>query len=433
MAVTGTGTGSDFAGLNDAMKYVYSDAFEVNIEKEQEVLDIFEEAGKFKMVDTPDGKGIQIQHTFSSGGGYAAGNEDDYLPTPTKPVIKQGTITLKKHTAVAELSGQAMRRVRQGPAAFATWAEEILPRVAQGVAWHMDRQAIGFGAGYFARVNEASPDTSLVIDAAFGVASLEGAARLVKEGDTLRASPNASGASPRSGAAVVESIDYDNAILNIDALPTSTADNDYLFVGDANVYGLGAREMMGLEGIVDDGNILGTFQGLSRTTYPRLKAQQISASTSTVWNGSLSEKLLDYAAGQAWERAFGKPNVILANRSAQRVFWESLKGDRVINDPRSGNFVGGKRKLTMILGDKEVEVRAARKVPDSRCYLLDTSTIRKYTLGKGKWDDTTGSVWDRVTNSTGRRDAYFAVFIKEMEMGCGDPAKNIKLTGLTAT
>lgn len=432
MATTGTTTStSDFGGLNDAMKYVYTESFDNNIEKEQEVLDVIKAAKGFRVVEGPDGKGIVINHVFNSGGGFSSGLEDDYLPTPTLPSMKQSNITVKIHRAVAELSGVALRRVKEGPAAFATWANEELPRRAQRVAWHMDRQALGFGAGYFARVNEGTPDTTLVIDSAFGQASLEGSSRLVTEGDSLRASPNANGTSPRSGAAIITAIDHDTLTLTIDALPTSTADNDYLFVGDANVYGLGAREMMGLEGIVDNGNILGTFQGLSRTTYPRLKAQQIDASTATD-GPTLNEDLLDRAATLAWERAMGKPNLVLANRASQRTFWKTLKGDRVLNDPK-GKFVGGKGSVFILLGGIETEIRGARKVPDSRCYLIDGSTIKKYEIGKGRWDDTDGSIWNRVVNSTGRKDAFYAVFVKEMEMGCSDPARNVKITGLTTS
>lgn len=430
MATTGTTTStSDFGGLNDVMKQVYEKAFDNNIEKEQEVLDVFKKAANFDTFDGPDGKGVYMSHIFTSGGGFASGLEGDYLPTPSLPSTKQSYLTIKKHTVVAELSGETLRRVKKGPAAFASWAAETLPRYAQIAAWHLDRQALGTGTGIVARVNDGSPDTTIGIDSAFGVASLDGYTRLIREGDSLRASPNANGTSPRTGAMVVSAIDHDTGIVTVDAAAASLADNDYLFVGDANVYGLGAREMTGLEALVDDGNIVSTIQNLSRSTYPKLKAQQINAATAAD-GGALNEVLLDRAATLAWERAMGKIDLILANRASQRKFWETLKGDRVINDPK-GEFIGGQRSVKMLLGTNVVSILAARKVPDSRCYLLDSSTIKKYQIGEGRWDDTTGSVWERVTNSTGRRDAYYAVFVKEMEMGISDPAKCVKITGLT--
>ena len=85
MSTTGTGTGSDFSGLNDAMKYVYAPAFATNIEGEQEVLGVFQDVGDFETTDGPDGKSIQIPMYMSAGGGFAAMLEDDYMPTNTAP------------------------------------------------------------------------------------------------------------------------------------------------------------------------------------------------------------------------------------------------------------------------------------------------------------------------------------------------------------
>ena len=433
MATTGFQASGDFGGAEYALKYVYGPAFEVNIEKEQEVLDVFKSAGNFKTFDGPDGKSVQIAHTFHSGGGVSFGLETDPLPLNQAGSGKQSSITLKKLTAAAQISGTVMRRSKSDKAVFMNWAQEILPRRAQRAAWHEDRAALGLGTGIVARVNDGSPDATITIDAAFGIAGLTGMERLLHEGDSIRLSPNSNGTSPRTETAIVQAIDYDNLILTLDALPTSGADNDYIFVGDTNVYGLGAREIMGLEGIIDNGSLLGTFQGLSRTTYPKLKAQQIDASTAT-WGGTLNEDLLDYAATLAKHRAGSNIDIILSNASAQRAFWRAMRADRAINDPR-GKYAGGKdnKGLSVMIGSREVYIRDARKVPDSRTYLIDSSTILKYQLGKGKWDDTTGSTWLRVNASAGHYDAFVAYFIKEMELGCGDPSKCVKITGLTAS
>jgi hypothetical protein len=122
---------------------------------------------------------------------------------------------------------------------------------------------------------------------------------------------------------------------------------------------------------------------------------------------------------------------VLLNRSGARSFWKNLKNDRVINDPR-GTYEGGKATLKMILGDSIAQVRSCRKIPLSRCYGIDPSTIQRYKIGDGKWDDTDGSIWNRVVDSTGRKDAFFAVFVKEEELGSGNPAGNFKLTTLSA-
>lgn len=431
MATTGTTTGSDFSGLNDMLKHVYTKAFENNVEADSEISDIFEKAEGFEVADGPDGKQINMGHVFSSGGGVGSMLEDDYLPTAQKPTTKQSYITIKQHAATVQLSGRALRRVKEGPAAFVSWAQEALPRKAQRLAFHLDRQWIGAGTGIIGRVNMGSPNaTNLAIDSAYGIGGLEGVTNLLLRDDSLFFAAAAAGTTPRTDRSLVTQVDYVNSDINVDAIDGSLADNDYIFLGDANVNSSGAREAMGLEGMIDDGTVLPTLQGLARATYPELNSQVINASTFAASLGTLNEDILDYADSLCFERGnMGKPSHILVNRSGQRSFWKSLKGDRVLNDPK-GDYQGGKAKLRMMLGDRLVEIRAARKVPASRCYGIDPRTIKRFRIGAGRWDDTDGSVWNRVTDGTGRKDAFYAVYIEEEERGIGDPAQSFKITNL---
>jgi hypothetical protein len=143
---TTTGTlssGTDFIGMNEMLKNVYTDVFENNVEADEEVSDLVEKAEGFEVVDGPDGKQINMGHIFSSGGGVGSIKEDDYLYTPTAPTTKQSVITIKQHIAIVELSGRTLRRVKKGPAAFVTWASKALPMKAQRLAFHKDRQRLG--------------------------------------------------------------------------------------------------------------------------------------------------------------------------------------------------------------------------------------------------------------------------------------------------
>lgn len=435
-STTGTGTGADFSGLNDMLKERYTKPFENNVEKDQEVADLISTASGFEVVEGEDGKKINIGHIFSSGGGVGSMLEDDYLPSPTNPTTKTSSITIKQHVAMVQLSGRTLRRVKKGPAAFVTWATEALPRKAQRLAFHLDRQRLGTGTGIIARYNGAPDGTGDGIDNMFGISGLDDrAAMLMLRDDTIRVGPNADGSSLRTGTGLVGAISYANKQINTTvsgsaAAPTSAADNDYIFLGDANVNGSGSREMMGLEGIIDDGTNLSSFQGLVRATYPELNAQVVDASSGG-WDGSLSEEILDYADSLCFERGnMGKPKNILVNRSGQRSFWKNLKNDRVINDP-AGTYKGGKVRLKMMLGDRIVDVAAARKVPASRCYGIDGEGIQRYKIGNGRWDDTTGAIWDRYSDSTGKKDAFFAVYVQEEEMGAGNPGGSFKITNLT--
>jgi hypothetical protein len=145
------------------LKQVYTKAFENNVEKESELADVIQKAEGFDVIEGPDGKQVNMGHIFSSGGGVGSMNEDDYLYTPTNPTAKQSSITIKQHVAVVELSGRTLRRVKKGPAAFVTWADEALPRKAARLAFHKDRQYLGTGTGIICRINQARPPAPLTV------------------------------------------------------------------------------------------------------------------------------------------------------------------------------------------------------------------------------------------------------------------------------
>lgn len=431
LETTGTkATGSDFVGMGNMLKEVYGESFENNVEKDMEVLDLIKKAEGFDVIEGPDGKGINLSHFFSSGGGVGGMYEDDYLYQSTVPTNATSKITIKQLTATQELSGRTLRRVKKGPPAFITWANEALPRKAQRLAYQKDRMAIGAGNGILFRINEAAPDaTADGVDSAYGIAGLEGALNNILRDDNTRWGPNANGTALRTGTAKFVLGDRKLQTATFAALPTAGADNDYVFLGDDNVNSSGTREIMGLEGIIDDGTNVPTFQTLSRTTYPELKAQIIDATDG--FGGVLSEEVLDFADSEAFEAEGGRADTIIVNRSGQRSFWKTLKGDRVLNDPK-GTFTGGKARLKMMLGDRIVQISAARKCPSSRAYGIDGRSIKRFKIGVGHWDDTDGAVWNRVVDGTGRKDAFFAVYIDEEELGAGAPAQSFKVINLAA-
>jgi len=421
------------------LKQTYSGPFSANIEGESEVLSSFKDAGEFETVDGPDGKQINLGQYISAGGGLSAMLEDDYFPDNVAPGWLQSNLTIKQIAARVDLSGRAFRRAIEGPAAFASWAEMALTERAKRVAFHMDRMSLGTGTGIVGRIVTSPPTgTGDQIASAFGIAGLGTALNLFLRDETLRYGPNANGTSPRAGVAHVVRLNYGADTYDTDlvgalgtpAIPTSSVANDYVFVGSANVNGSGAREIMGLEGHLDDGTNVATYQGITRSNYPDVLYAQIINST-TSYSGNASEDLFDFADATCYERAGGRPDLILVNRSGQRSFWKGLRGDRVLNDPQ-GSYTGGKTNLKMMLGDRIVEIRAARKVPVSRAYGIDRSTFRRFKIGSGRWDSVTGSIWNRVQDSTGVKDAAYAIWIQEEELACVQPAKSFKVTNLVA-
>lgn len=421
--------------FNDVLKTVYEPVMRDLSVVETELWDLFTEEENFSVVEGPDGKSINISHLFSWGGGISWMGENDYIPASQDPNIKQSSINIAQVGATVEMSGRVMRRVKEGPAAFATWAERVLPERVKRLAFQKDVALMGAGTGILFQVNMATPaSTAMGINNAYGISGLEGAANLVWLGDSLRYAADAAGATLRSGAAVVQAVSIANSTISTDVLPTSTANGDFIALGDANVNTFG-KACMGLLGIVDDGTVVPTFQNLSRTSFPLMQGQILDSTTAngSIYNGQFGEELLDFADSTQYERGLGKADVVVCNRSGRRAFWKDLKGDRRINDP-AGSYTGGRSDggLKMILGDREVELKVARKCPQSRAFLLQKDTLKMFRVGPGRWDDTSGSIWTRAVDSTGRKDAFFAFYVEEYQVACDAPIKNMQVIGLKA-
>jgi hypothetical protein len=333
------------------------------------------------------------------------------------------------------MSGDTMRRVKTTEAAFLDWAERALPDLVERLNDTQDRMLLGFGSGIVARVNDAAPDVTLKLDSAFGVAGLTRAALLLQEGEQIVFAAAAAGTTMRDAAGVISSIvldsDGDDDVI-LDVVPTELADNDFVFLGDATQQAITdpatsrGKDFGGLLGMVDDGGILASFQGIDRTATGNRKWQsKIIASGDGSPANVLNEDLLALADDEVFVHGGGKTDLVVTSRDANRQYWRSLRLDRSLNDPRG--YTGGTEGQSIRLGDRLVPIKVSRKMPPQLAFGLQRDTFRRHELGKWEWDDTPGSIWNRVTDGVGRKDAFFAVGHLYKEMSCFAPAKNWRI------
>jgi len=438
------GTTAGVSGnVNEAMKIIFQEPLTNSIVKDSDLMDLFEQDSNVQVHETTGGRYIEMAHYFQLPAGVGARKlEGDYIPIPDGPVIRNSQIWLKKIEGVVQMTGDTMRRVRQGEGAFLTWARRALPDLKERVDHELDRSLLGFGAGIKARVNDANPDDgdkTIGIDANFGIAGLGDAWLSFMEGERIIFAADAAAATIRdasgpSGASYrIDDVNPDALTLELDVEPTANvADSDYIFPGDAAGHSGQAtgvdREIMGLFGMVDDGNILAAFQGLTRADYRPWRSQIIDGAIAP-YNGQLTEDLLTDADDQTFIRAKGEVNVIVMARSGAKNYWQNLKTDKRLVDPR--NFLGGKGALEMIFGtDRSVMLKTIRKMPSSIVFGLQTDTLKMWRNTGWEWDDLTGAIWNRVTDATGRKDDFYAVGHLVMQTGCIAPHKNFKITGI---
>ena len=439
--VTGTGQGTgSYQGLYEAMKVLFDEPINNNIIQDSEVYDLAEQDLSIPIKESVQGRYIELAHYAADGGGFGARREGGTLPAATPPSIFNGRILLAKNHMLVEMSGETMRRVKAGDAAWVTWGSQALPNAVRRLTHHLDRQFLGFAQGVLARV-AAVDGTRLIVtpDRAFGVTGYDKAIYEFLRNDLIRFAADINGVTMRVGAYRVLSVNNRTGTFTIDvAADAGIIAGDYITIGDSgdnnlpNSTTLAPKEMMGLLGIVDNGAIRATFQNVDRTVWPEYNAQVIDAATASLVAGQLNEELLTTADDECFEQGMGRVDILVGSRQAERAYTRTLKTQRRLLDPMSFEDDGGKGNgFDINMNGRKVKYRSCRKVPTSLVFGLEKKSMKKWRNGSGfTWDDTTGTMFERVITQAGRFDAFYATGVLEEQIGNVMPAHNFVIRNI---
>lgn len=399
--------------LTSLMKITFDDTLMSEVVTDTELLDWFPDG---EVRRGPEGRWFETSQLYQNPGSVGSRSESGYIPVPNGAKAVNGKINLKKIMGSLEETAEVLKKIKTDEAAFVDWAEEQFPRFRENLSDEYDRQLIGDGSGVRARVNDATPATTLIVDSTIGVAGLDRTLLQFRRGMHLRASPNHNGTSPRALTMTVTDIDWANNAIVVDQLATALADDDYLAEGDDADNSFG-KDMMGLYGMIDDGGIVQTLQNIDRNTYLWFRSYVSDETGKT-----LSENRMIEVDRIARLRGGGKVDGIVMSEEGFNSIWEDLKKDRNINDPRA--YTGGRKGIDILFGGtRTVNLRTARKLPSTAVFGLQRDQFRKFILHDWEWDDTTGSIWKQVIDATGRKDAFFAYGSGYGEMAIKSPQR----------
>lgn len=438
LTISLVGTTTTTASLDNLMKILYSDPLITDIISESELMDMFKSDFNVKTEESTGGKYIETAHYLRLAGAAGARAENDYIPVPQAPKIENSRIYLKKIMGVVEMTGDVMEKVVGDEGSFINYMERALPDTKERVVNEVDRMYIGYGAGVKARVKTKTDATHIIVDRALGITGYEDAWLQFAEGETIVFSTTAAGTALKNPgttqAALVENIDETTGTLTITVDATTYAAiavDDFIFAGDqsgtSSSNGGVNREISGLLAGVDDGGIVSTYNNIARAGNRFWNSRVVDASAAP-YNGVLTELLLTIVDAQTSVSAQSKIDALVMSPHAPIGYWQDLKGDRIINDPK--NYTGGKGSLSILLGDRTIPLRTARKLPPQIAFGLNTATWRRFTLGTWQWVARGGSIWNLVTDSVGRKDAYFAYGKMYEELACLFPRRNFRIEGL---
>lgn len=446
-----------------AVQKVVFDAFHNDVIFDSEFADIFESDTDVQTDTTGGGRYIEHAVQLAMGGGGRAMSSESYLSLAQTPRFANPRIYLKSFHDTLNLSGEALDRLKSGEEGWLSAMEQALPDLKNRMVHHDDCAMLGLGNGVKARIRSVtstlggisftagvsaynSPATgqfAIAIDRPFGITGLTEAWRLFAENDSIVLTADATAATPTlrnagtTQAAVVTNIDEDNDVLILtaaSALQAAVAAGDYIGLGDAagsefqvsSVF----QTMTGLYGAVDDGSLLATYMGVTRSNERLLKAKTLTASTN--YNSQLSETCLERADDLLTDRK-SAIKVIITSKSGNRQYRKSLRGDRLFNANATGvgGTSAGQKGLQIILGTNNVNLRVSRKIPPEVTFGLADTKWKLYQSGSMEFDTRTGSMWKQYVDGTGRKHQYFADVFRYRELFCGFPGGNVRIDGLS--
>lgn len=225
------------------------------------------------------------------------------LNAAQRQVTVSSEITVKQAWLPIEFTFDAYRASRNGKGAFINAMALEMDKGVEDFRDMMERVVWGDGTGKIAEVESYAAGTvtcSAMSDAAgaSGVNANAGC-RYIKQGMILDFYSSANVA--RHYSAVVTSVDHDNEQFDI---AVGTGDDpvatDGIYLARPDQSSPISQEPMGIPGLIDDGTLVATLQGISRTTYPQWAANLLVASgaahaTRKPLTGELAQRALDKA------------------------------------------------------------------------------------------------------------------------------------------
>jgi len=404
-AVTGN-TGQEFYYIQDILKDFYAPAIVNQVYKKAPLWAQVE-----KLASPFYGKQliIPVQTAFTEAVG--ARTAYDYsLPTAQKNSYDQAVLKMKRLYGRIQVDGFSIESAK-GKGGWVDILSAETKGVANAFAMDMDRQVMGRGDGVIGHVASTSGSTILV-DNPLGITEATSArwfrAGMVIDGVDISETPDVKDLD----GLTISSIDTTTGTLTMSASTgiSDLADGDYLYragVWSATAANIG--EIMGIDGIIDSGNPIGTdFEGISRTATGGEIWQAYENSTSTVISETAIQEMLDAIDN----RTDGEPvDLILTTQTLRNKLIDLLRADRQIS---SMELKGGWKALKYIGGPMgELPIMTHKNCPPGYMYFIALPHLKFYTLSKLVWDNKGGGIVKPVAGY----DAYEAWFKMYCNLG----------------
>lgn len=319
--------------------------------------------------------------------GVGARNEMDPLPTARSQGYEDARVSLKHFYGAVQFTGQTFELAKTNPQSFVNVVDEEVKGLRETVAKDQNRQMYGSPTGTLATATGAGSTTTIATDNTQYV-EVGMYVDVYDETNTL-------------DTANVEVTAVTDTLITLGTAVTSTIAG-YTITRN----GSRGKEANGFDSIMDiaGGGVSELYNIVHATWTPNL----------TDLSGALSEAAM-IAMAHKIRRRGGKTTVIFTSEGVQRAYFNLLTQQRRFTD--TTDFAGGFRGLTFTADGQDIPVVVDWDCQPGRMYFINEKELKFYREGDWSFMNRDGSMWFRISDSSGRYDAYGADLFMYGELG----------------
>ena len=360
----------------------------------------------------PRGLGYFFGLRYARAQGVGTRAESGLLPDPLSGKYDQGKIVPKYIYGSLRLTGPAIEAAKGDAAAFVDGLSDAVDDLYQALINDLNRQACGDGFGLLATLSAASDNlttssTSWTITAD----NDQGVARLVP--GMVVDFFNGTAIDESAVASRIQSVGYTGKTAEMEfndgtykANHPIVAARSYTIATDTVALGSfvvrsGARaashattddpvEMVGLDGIYDDGSLLATFENVLLSSFPQWKANILGNSSV---NRELTLNLMLQALDVTRTRSDKRVSIMRMGLGQRRKYANLL-----LPDIRFAPTVlkGGYETLTFAGGDGSVQIIVDPDLSPNKIYFEPAGVIQKYEMTSLGWGNLDQQIHQRA-------------------------------------
>ncbi len=324
-----------------------------------------------------------------------------------------------------------MKASARSSGAWARSNQMLMDRLVTNIADEYNRMLVsGSGTGIFALVDGAGDDTTtLVVDAPGGIASDGFGSRFLQPGMIIAIHNGTTITAIRTIVSIATETATSATVVVDSALSATQSPNNALIsrAADLGVTNLlrdtsYLNEMMGLEGIVDDGTLVNPFHNVNSTTTPDWASTRFSVN-------ALSLDALQRVYDAIDQQSGTPPTDNIISHSIRRQYLALVETARVFMQSGKGpqTFDLGQGEGQMDLRYNNLPCHTDRDAQFGQWISVNKNHLNKYTLVEGEWADETGSIFRAVPG----QDALEAIWRASFNYSTDKRNAHGKLVGMS--